>query len=46
MEMIAHNPAMAAKLHISQKVGRDYVAADKASGKFKGRKKKKSRKRR
>lgn len=39
MEMIAHNPSAAKKAGVPQKVGKDYVAADKASGKYKGKKK-------
>jgi hypothetical protein len=35
MEMVAHNPAAAKRLGIPQKVGEDFVAADKATGKFK-----------
>jgi len=36
MEAVAHNPAFAAKAGIPQTVGKDFAAADKASGKFKG----------
>ena len=37
MEMVAHDPGAAARVGVSQKVGQDFVAADKASGKkFKG----------
>lgn len=35
MEAIAHDPAFARKVKVPQKVGRDYVAADKAAGLFK-----------
>lgn len=43
MEMIAHNPEKAKQLGVPQKVGKDFVAADKASGKhFKGKTKKMS----
>jgi len=44
MAMVAHNPAMARKLHISADVGREFIAADKASGKFRGGMKHKRRK--
>ncbi len=38
MEMVAHDPAAAKRLGIKQSVGRDFVEADKASGKrFPGR---------
>lgn len=33
MEMVAHDPAKAKKAGVSQKVGKDFVAADKASPK-------------
>lgn len=43
MEAVAHDPKFAAKAGIPQKVGKDFVDADKKSGKFggKGSKKKK-----
>ena len=31
MEMVAHNPAAAKRVGIKQSVGRDFVAADKAT---------------
>lgn len=40
MEAVAHSPAFAKKAGVSQKVGKDFAAADKASGKFKTKKKK------
>ena len=39
MEMVAHNPAAAKRVGIKQSLGKDFVSADKASGKFKGKKK-------
>lgn len=33
MEAVAHNPKFAQKVNVPQKVGRDFAAADKASGK-------------
>lgn len=33
MAMVAHDPSAAKRLGIKQSVGRDFVAADKASGK-------------
>lgn len=38
MEAIAHSPEFAKKAGVSQKVGKDFAAADKASGKFKPKK--------
>jgi hypothetical protein len=38
MEMIAHNPMIAKQKGISQKVGKDFVAADKAEGKYRKKK--------
>lgn len=35
MEAIAHSPEFAKKAGVPQKVGKDFAAADKASGKFK-----------
>lgn len=35
MEAVAHNPKFAKKVGIDQKVGREFVAADKRGGKFK-----------
>ena len=40
MEAVAHNPAFAKKVGIPQKVGKDFAAADKVGGKFKGKGKK------
>lgn len=37
MEAAKHNPAFAKKAGISQKVAREFVAADKAKGKFKSK---------
>lgn len=39
MEMIAHDPRIAKQKGISPKVGKDFVEADKASGKFRKKKK-------
>ena len=40
MEMVAHDPAAAKRVGIKQSVGKDFVQADRASGKkFKGKKK-------
>lgn len=39
MEAIAHDPKFAKKAGVSQSVGQDFADADKASGKFKGKKK-------
>lgn len=39
MEAVAHDPKFAKKVGIPQKVGKDFAAADKATGKFKGKKK-------
>jgi transposase len=37
MEMVAHDPAAAKRVGVSQSVGKDFVEADKAEGKsFKG----------
>lgn len=41
MEMLDHNPSIAKQKGISPKVAKEFVEADKASGKF--RKKKKAR---
>lgn len=38
MEAVKHSPSFAAKVGIPQSVGRDFVAADKAKGKFKSKK--------
>lgn len=38
MEGVAHNPAFAQKVGIPQSVGKDFVSADKRSGRFKARK--------
>lgn len=40
MEAIAHNPEFAKKAGVPQSVGKDFADADKASGKFKSKKKK------
>ncbi len=40
MEMIAHNPKMAAKLHVPQSVATDFVDADKVAHKYESTKKK------
>jgi len=37
MEGVDHDPAFAARVGIPQKVGHDFVQADKAAGKFRGR---------
>jgi hypothetical protein len=42
MEAAAHNPAFARKAGISQKVAKEFVAADKARAKPKTRRKKKA----
>lgn len=34
MEAVAHDPGFAKKVGISQKVGKDFAAADKATGKY------------
>ena len=34
MDAVAHNPAFAKKAGIPQSVGKDFAAADKATGKF------------
>jgi hypothetical protein len=39
MEAAAHNPAFAKKAGVPQKVAKEFVAADKAAGKFKAKKK-------
>jgi hypothetical protein len=39
MEMIAHNPAAAKRVGVAQSVGKEFVAADKAQGKAKQRRK-------
>jgi hypothetical protein len=39
MEMAAHNAAFAKAKGIPQKVAKEFVAADKAAGKYKGKKK-------
>ncbi len=42
MEAVAHSPAFAKKVGIKQSVGKEFAEADKKSGKFKGKKAKKS----
>jgi hypothetical protein len=37
MEMVAHNPAAAKRVGVPQRVGKEFVAADKAAGLFKGK---------
>lgn len=37
MEAVAHNAKFAKKAGVPQKVGKDFAAADKASGKFKAK---------
>lgn len=39
MEMIAHDPAAAKRTGVSQSVGKEFVAADKAQGKTKQKRK-------
>ena len=39
MEMVAHDPAAAKRVGVSQSVGKDFVEADKAQGKGKQRRK-------
>lgn len=39
MEMIAHNPAAAKRVGVAQSVGKEMVAADKAQGKEKQKRK-------
>lgn len=39
MEMVAHDPEAAKRVGVSQSVGKDFVAADKAQGKAKQRRK-------
>lgn len=39
MEAVAHSPEFAKKVGIKQSVGKDFAAADKASGKFMKKKK-------
>ncbi len=41
MEGVAHDPKFADKVGIPQKVGKDFAAADKSTGKFKGKQGKK-----
>jgi len=36
MQAVAHNPKFAAKVDIPQRVGKDFISADKRAGKFKG----------
>lgn len=36
-EAIKNSPSFAAKAKVPQKVGKDFVAADKAAGKFQGK---------
>lgn len=36
MEAVAHDPKFAKKVGVPQSVGKDYAAADKAKGGFKG----------
>jgi len=38
MEAVAHSPDFAKKSGVPQKVGKDFAAADKASGKFRSSK--------
>ena len=40
MAAVANNPKFAKKVGIAQSVGKDFLAADKAAGKFQKRKKK------
>ena len=40
MEAVAHSKSFAAKTGIPMKVGKEYAAADKASGKYPAKKKK------
>jgi len=39
MEAIAHSPKFAKKVDVPQKVGKDFAAADKQSGKYQPKKK-------
>lgn len=39
MEMVAHDPAAAKRVGVPQAVGKEFVAADKAQGKAKQRRK-------
>lgn len=39
MEMVAHDPAAAKRVGVSQSVGQEFVEADKAQGKSKQRRK-------
>ena len=39
MEAIAHSPKFAAKVKVPQSVGKDFAAADKATGKYTKKKK-------
>lgn len=41
MEMVAHDAAAAKRVGVPQSVGKDFVAADKAQGKFRKSKKRK-----
>lgn len=43
MEAIAHSGGFAKKVGVSQKVGRDFVSADRAAGKFRPKRKRKTR---
>lgn len=44
MEAIAHSPSFAKKVGVKQSVGKDFVAADKAAGKYRARATKRKRK--
>ena len=37
MEAVAHSPKFAKKVGVKQSVGKDFAAADKATGKYKGK---------
>lgn len=39
MEMLAHNPQIARKKGVSQKVAKDFVAADKTTGNYRKKRK-------
>lgn len=40
MEAIAHSPGFAKKVGVARSIGAEFVAADKAKGKYKSKKKK------